>query len=48
MFNYLDEVFIVVEVINRVVKGVKVKFGFYVCYLNYYLFVDYFDDIKVF
>ncbi|BAD85635.1 methionine synthase II (cobalamin-independent) [Thermococcus kodakarensis KOD1] len=47
MLNHPDEVSIAVEAINRAVKGVKVKFGLHVCYSNYYLLADYFDDIKV-
>lgn len=47
MLNHPDEVPMAVEAINRAVKGVKVKFGLHVCYSNYHLLADYFDDIKV-
>ncbi|MDV3103235.1 methionine synthase [Thermococcus waiotapuensis] len=47
MLNHPDEVPIAVEAINRAVKGVRVKFGLHVCYSNYYLLADYFDDLNV-
>ena len=47
MLNHPDEVPIAVEAINQAIKGVKVKFGLHVCYSNYYLLADYFDELKV-
>ncbi|AEC52405.1 methionine synthase [Pyrococcus sp. NA2] len=47
MLNHPDEVPLAVDAINRAVKGIKIKVGLHVCYSNYYLLADYFDDIKV-
>ena len=47
MLNHPDEVPIAVEAINRAVKGVNVKFALHVCYSNYYLLADYFEEINV-
>ncbi|AIU69842.1 methionine synthase [Thermococcus eurythermalis] len=47
MLNHPDEVPIAVEAINRAVKGVNMKFGLHVCYSNYNLLADYFDEINV-
>ncbi|NJE61745.1 methionine synthase [Thermococcus sp. 21S7] len=47
MLNHPDEVPIAVEAINRAVKGVNVKFGLHVCYSNYHLLADYFDELNV-
>ncbi|MFA4640592.1 methionine synthase [Pyrococcus kukulkanii] len=47
MLNHPDEVPLAVEAINRAVKGIKIKVGLHVCYSNYYLLADYFDDIRV-
>ncbi|QDA30845.1 methionine synthase [Thermococcus indicus] len=47
MLNHPDEVPIAVEAINRAVKGVRVKFGLHVCYSNYYLLADHFDELRV-
>lgn len=47
MLNHPDEVPIAVESINKAVKGVNVKFGLHICYSNYYLLADYFDELRV-
>ncbi|WP_457754071.1 methionine synthase [Thermococcus sp.] len=47
ILNHPNEVEWAVEVINRAVKGLKLKVGMHVCYSNYYLLADYFDDLKV-
>ncbi len=47
MLNHPDEVPIAVEAINRAVKGVNVKFGLHVCFSNYHLLADHFDELRV-
>ncbi|MDK2869126.1 MAG: 5-methyltetrahydropteroyltriglutamate--homocysteine methyltransferase [Pyrococcus sp.] len=47
MLNHPSEVPLAVEAINRAVKGIKMKVGLHVCYSNYNLLADYFDDIRV-
>ncbi|AFK22483.1 methionine synthase [Pyrococcus sp. ST04] len=47
MLNHPNEVPLAVDAINRAVKGIKIKVGLHVCYSNYYLLADYFDDIRV-
>ncbi|NJE09177.1 methionine synthase [Thermococcus sp. M39] len=47
MLNHPDEVELAVDAINRSVKGIKIKVGLHVCYSNYHLLADYFDDLNV-
>lgn len=47
MLNHPDEVSLAVEAINTALKGIKIKVGLHVCYSNYHLLADYFDDINV-